>query len=163
MTSAVDLNPYFAGNFGPVSEGPDGDACHYRGDPAWTDRSLLRNGPTPVLAPDPGKYHWFIGDGMLHGIELSEGLAQYRNRWVRTPKACDAVGRTGTKRGAGSQRDRFSCQHQRRPSRRPHPCFGRVQSADPRQVRSVDGGCFRFRWPTDGTIHGPPEVRSDDR
>ncbi len=30
--------------------------------------------------------HWFIGDGMLHGVELREGRANwYRNRWVRTP------------------------------------------------------------------------------
>lgn len=30
--------------------------------------------------------HWFIGDGMLHGIELQNGKATwYRNRYVRTP------------------------------------------------------------------------------
>jgi carotenoid cleavage dioxygenase len=28
--------------------------------------------------------HWFIGDGMLHGVELQDGKANwYRNRWVR--------------------------------------------------------------------------------
>jgi len=31
--------------------------------------------------------HWFIGDGMLHGIELQKGKATwYRNRYVRTPQ-----------------------------------------------------------------------------
>ncbi|MDH4170493.1 MAG: carotenoid oxygenase family protein [Acidimicrobiia bacterium] len=31
--------------------------------------------------------HWFIGDGMLHGIELANGKATwYRNRYVRTPQ-----------------------------------------------------------------------------
>lgn len=30
--------------------------------------------------------HWFIGDGMIHGVELRDGKANwYRNRWVRTP------------------------------------------------------------------------------
>ncbi len=30
--------------------------------------------------------HWFLGDGMLHGVELADGKANwYRNRWVRTP------------------------------------------------------------------------------
>ena len=30
--------------------------------------------------------HWFIGDGMIHGVELKDGRASwYRNRWVRTP------------------------------------------------------------------------------
>jgi carotenoid cleavage dioxygenase len=37
-------------------------------------------------------YHWFTGDGMLHGIELSGGRARYRNRWVRTPTARTALG-----------------------------------------------------------------------
>jgi carotenoid cleavage dioxygenase-like enzyme len=31
--------------------------------------------------------HWFIGDGMLHGMELADGKANwYRNRYVRTPQ-----------------------------------------------------------------------------
>jgi carotenoid cleavage dioxygenase len=31
--------------------------------------------------------HWFIGDGMIHGVSLNNGKAEwYRNRWVRTPR-----------------------------------------------------------------------------
>ena len=30
----------------------------------------LRNGPNPVVAPDPATYHWFLGDGMVHGLRL---------------------------------------------------------------------------------------------
>ena len=53
---------------------------------------LLRNGPNPI-APDPAEYHWFIGDGMLHAIELRDGkAASYRNRWVRTDQALDLLG-----------------------------------------------------------------------
>ncbi len=43
----------------------------------------FRNGPNPL----PGEVtpHWFVGHGMLHGIRLNEGRAEwYRNRWVRT-------------------------------------------------------------------------------
>jgi carotenoid cleavage dioxygenase-like enzyme len=30
--------------------------------------------------------HWFFGDGMVHGVSISDGCAEwYRNRWVRTP------------------------------------------------------------------------------
>lgn len=30
--------------------------------------------------------HWFLGDGMVHGVRLSGGRAEwYRNRWVQTP------------------------------------------------------------------------------
>src|SRR5271165_7099811 len=52
--------------------------------PAAIDGLFVRNGPNPIEA-DPANYHWFLGDGMLHGIELSGGRARsYRNRWVRT-------------------------------------------------------------------------------
>ncbi|GAA4997239.1 carotenoid oxygenase family protein [Pseudonocardia tropica] len=43
----------------------------------------LRNGPNPLPGEDPG--HWFAGHGMLHGVRLRDGRAEwYRNRWVRT-------------------------------------------------------------------------------
>ncbi|MFP5072363.1 carotenoid oxygenase family protein [Pseudonocardia nantongensis] len=43
----------------------------------------LRNGPNPLPGHDPG--HWFAGAGMLHGIRLRDGRAEwYRNRWVGT-------------------------------------------------------------------------------
>jgi carotenoid cleavage dioxygenase len=50
-------------------------------------------------------YHWFIGDGMLHGIELSGGKARYRNRWVRTPEARAARGKAVSEGGRGEQPD----------------------------------------------------------
>ncbi len=43
----------------------------------------VRNSPNPQFAPI-GKYHWFDGDGMVHGIRLEDGRASYMNRWVRT-------------------------------------------------------------------------------
>ncbi len=43
----------------------------------------FRNGPNPKPGEDPG--HWFVGPGMIHGIRLRDGKAEwYRNRWVRT-------------------------------------------------------------------------------
>ncbi|MFE0464591.1 carotenoid oxygenase family protein, partial [Kitasatospora sp. NPDC058965] len=42
----------------------------------------LRNGPNPREA---AAAHWFLGDGMVHGVRLDGGRAvSYRNRWVRT-------------------------------------------------------------------------------
>ena len=42
----------------------------------------VRNGPNPKTGTS---HHWFVGDGMLHGVELRDGRAVwYRNRWVRT-------------------------------------------------------------------------------
>lgn len=41
----------------------------------------LRNGPNPRKPTE----HWFLGDGMVHGVRIEGGRAAwYRNRWVRT-------------------------------------------------------------------------------
>lgn len=91
MTS-VTTNPYLVGNFAPVTDERDDDVLEVTGAiPPSLDGLLLRNGPNPIAA-DPEGYHWFLGDGMLHGIELRDGRARYRNRWVRTDEACDALG-----------------------------------------------------------------------
>ncbi|MFE1935859.1 carotenoid oxygenase family protein [Streptomyces sp. NPDC059474] len=46
-----------------------------------------RNGPNPQ---DADSAHWFLGDGMVHGVRLEGGRAtSYRNRWVRTTKLTD--------------------------------------------------------------------------
>ncbi|MGW5364729.1 carotenoid oxygenase family protein [Actinopolymorpha pittospori] len=43
----------------------------------------LRNGPNP--APGEPAPHWFVGSGMVHGVRIHAGRAEwYRNRWVRT-------------------------------------------------------------------------------
>jgi carotenoid cleavage dioxygenase len=92
-TNETPTNPYLVGNFAPVRDERDDAGLAVTGAiPTELDGLLLRNGPNPILDPDPEAYHWFLGDGMLHGIELSEGRAHYRNRWVRTNAACEALG-----------------------------------------------------------------------
>jgi len=55
--------------------------------PAELSGRYLRNGPNPLGLDDPG-YHWFVGEGMVHGVRLRDRRAEwYRNRWVR----CRAV------------------------------------------------------------------------
>jgi carotenoid cleavage dioxygenase-like enzyme len=51
--------------------------------PADLDGLFVRNGSNPAFDP-PGRYHWFDGDGMVHGVRFGNGAASYRNRWVRT-------------------------------------------------------------------------------
>lgn len=59
--------------------------------PALNGR-YLRIGPNPVAA-DPAGYHWFTGDGMVHGIALRDGRAPwYRNRWIRSRAVGTALG-----------------------------------------------------------------------
>ncbi|MBM4227343.1 MAG: carotenoid oxygenase family protein [Gammaproteobacteria bacterium] len=44
----------------------------------------VRIGPNP-FRPDPRGHHWFLGDGMAHGIRLQGGKALwYRNRYIRS-------------------------------------------------------------------------------
>jgi len=92
MSTAVE-NRYLAGNFAPVSDERTATDLPVEGAiPKELRGRLLRNGPNPI-APDPAAYHWFMGDGMLHAIELRDGRAvSYRNRWVRTDQAVSLLG-----------------------------------------------------------------------
>ena len=88
-------NPYLSGNFAPVLKEVDGADLVVQGAiPRELRGHLLRIGPNPI-APEPSGYHWFLGDGMVHGIELRDGRARaYRNRWVRTDQAVPRLGGT---------------------------------------------------------------------
>lgn len=60
--------------------------------PAALEGRYLRIGPNPI-APDTASHHWFIGDGMVHGLRLSGGRALwYRNRWIRSNAVAAALG-----------------------------------------------------------------------
>lgn len=78
-------NPYLAGNFAPVHEEVTSFDLPVTGAlPAELSGRLLRIGPNPVVPADPATYHWFTGTGMVHGVRLRDGRAEwYRNRFVR--------------------------------------------------------------------------------
>jgi 8'-apo-carotenoid 13,14-cleaving dioxygenase len=60
--------------------------------PRELDGRYVRIGPN-AAAPDPRTYHFFIGDGMLHGVRLRDGRALwYRNRWIRSNEVAKARG-----------------------------------------------------------------------
>lgn len=78
------VNPFLDGNFAPVREEITADTLQVIGElPPDLSGMFVRNGPNPQWAPI-GKYHWFDGDGMLHGVRIHNGQATYRNRYVRT-------------------------------------------------------------------------------
>ncbi|HWD54777.1 MAG TPA: carotenoid oxygenase family protein [Acidimicrobiales bacterium] len=89
-------NPYLQGNYGPVYEEVTATDLAVTGAiPVELCGRYLRNGPNPATAPDPARYHWFTGDGMVHGIRLRDGRAEwYRNRWVRSAEVARALGET---------------------------------------------------------------------
>ncbi|MGB3640048.1 MAG: carotenoid oxygenase family protein [Rivularia sp. (in: cyanobacteria)] len=82
VTAAV--NPFLDGNYAPVREEIATDELKIIGElPPDLSGMFVRNGPNPQWQPK-GQYHWFDGDGMLHGVRISNGKASYRNRYVRT-------------------------------------------------------------------------------
>ncbi|MER5297337.1 carotenoid oxygenase family protein, partial [Streptomyces pharetrae] len=77
--------PYLTGHYSPVADEITATGLTVEGTlpPGLTGR-LIRNShnPKPGITPT----HWFKGSGMVHGIRLNEGRAEwYRNRWVHTP------------------------------------------------------------------------------
>lgn len=74
---------HLGGNFAPVRDEVSADDLPVAGQlPAALTGTFLRNGPNPSTGTSP---HWFLGDGMVHGVRLEAGRARwYRNRYVRT-------------------------------------------------------------------------------
>jgi carotenoid cleavage dioxygenase len=61
--------------------------------PADLDGRYVRIGPNPATPPNTAAYHWFLGDGMIHGVRLKNGKAEwYRNRWIRSTAVSKALG-----------------------------------------------------------------------
>ncbi|MET0233245.1 MAG: carotenoid oxygenase family protein [Kibdelosporangium sp.] len=89
------MRPYLSGHFEPV---PDEITAHDLtvdgALPPELNGRYFRNGHNPRPGVTPS--HWFRGEGMLHGVRLTNGRAEwYRNRWVRTP-FLDGVPFTGS-------------------------------------------------------------------
>ena len=87
-------NRYLAGNYAPVRDEVTAVDLEVVGElPADLNGRYLRNGPNPIAEVDPSTHHWFVGDGMVHGIRLREGKADwYRNRYVGSAAVSEARG-----------------------------------------------------------------------
>jgi carotenoid cleavage dioxygenase len=94
----MTTNHYLEGEFAPLHEEYTLTGLDVEGTiPGHLDGRYLRNGPNPIGEIDPELYHWFSGDGMVHGIRIRDGKAEwYRNRWVRSPQAAKALGDPST-------------------------------------------------------------------
>lgn len=80
---AKKLPFHLRGNYAPVTEEVDATDLAVVGQlPPELDGRYFRNGANPHTGTSP---HWFAGDGMIHGIRLRDGKAEwYRNRYVQT-------------------------------------------------------------------------------
>jgi len=87
-------NPYLEDFLAPVAAEVTATDLVVTGNiPEHLDGRYLRNGPNPAEDVNPATYHWFSGDGMIHGVALDGGQARwYRNRWVRSPAVCATLG-----------------------------------------------------------------------
>ncbi|MFL6056595.1 MAG: carotenoid oxygenase family protein [Actinoallomurus sp.] len=87
-------NQFLEGGFAPVRREYTVTDLPVTGTiPAHLDGRYLRNGPNPAAEVDPDTYNWFTGDGMVHGVRIHDGRAEwYRNRWVRTSRVAAALG-----------------------------------------------------------------------
>jgi len=86
-------HPYLNGIHAPMEDEWTLDALEVSGSiPPELDGRYIRIGPNPMAA-NPATYHWFLGDGMVHGVRLKGGKALwYRNRWIRSTRVSDALG-----------------------------------------------------------------------
>ena len=85
MAEAVQDTPFWLkDNFAPVFEETTATELKVTGHiPEALNGRLLRNGANPQTGQS---MHWFLGNGMLHGVELKDGQANwYKNRYVKTP------------------------------------------------------------------------------
>ena len=87
-------NRYLVDNFAPVREEVTATDLQVIGTlPADLCGRYLRNGPNPLEGIDLATHHWFIGDGMVHGVRLRDGRAEwYRNRYVGSTAVSTARG-----------------------------------------------------------------------
>lgn len=82
--SAGAPNPYLQGNFGPVESETTTTALKVTGTlPEELVGRFLRNGPNPGKSSATDDHHWFSGEGMVHGVRLNAGSAEwYHSRLV---------------------------------------------------------------------------------
>ena len=168
MDGLPTSNPYLTGNFAPVRSEDDFELEVVGEIPRRSAGAFYRNGPNPQFEPR-GHYHWFTGDGMIHGFFVEGGKVSYRNRYVRTPKwrLENAAGRAlfggfdprGADPSAAGQGQRRR-QHQHRLARQPSAGAG----GSPQAVRTRSASAWnRAAMSTTTGAASPPTRRSIPR
>jgi 8'-apo-carotenoid 13,14-cleaving dioxygenase len=94
MPALATPHPFLSDIHEPMSRELTLDHLEVRGTiPPELDGRYIRIGPNPAKAPNPAAHHWFVGDGMVHGVRLQGGKALwYRNRWIRSNAVSAVLG-----------------------------------------------------------------------
>jgi len=87
-------SPYLVGIHAPMrAELTLQDLAVVGSIPAGLNGCYLKMGANPV-SPESAGHHWFLGDGMVHGVAIRDGqVLWYRNRWILSRLAGAALGR----------------------------------------------------------------------
>lgn len=102
----ADRNPFVNGIHEPLHDEHTVENLAVTGTiPVELDGRYVRIGPNPFR--DPGKgHHWFLGDGMVHGVRLRAGKAEwYRNRYIRSNELAGKGGPAAVPGPRRGQRD----------------------------------------------------------
>ena len=86
---------YLTGNFAPMSSEMTAFNLKTIGRiPEELQGRLMRIGPSPIGPVDGAFYHWFTGTGLVHGLRLNSGRAEwYRSRFTMSADAAAALGK----------------------------------------------------------------------
>lgn len=93
MDAPEQPHAFLSGLHSPMDAESTIETLHVTGHiPASLDGRYLRIGPNP-MKPNQANHHWFIGDGMVHGVRIKDGKALwYKNRWLRSNAVSAALG-----------------------------------------------------------------------
>jgi carotenoid cleavage dioxygenase len=106
LRSRSGEHPYLVGIHAPLREEHTLTNLRVTGTlPTDLNGRYLRIGPNPLAPVNPATHHWFTGEGMVHGVRLGAGTAQwYRNRWIRSAAISDSLGEAPVAAPAGRAR-----------------------------------------------------------
>lgn len=80
----MTTDPYLSGVFAPVlDEMTDAHLSVIGRIPRDLDGLFVQNGPNPRFHPNVG-HSWFDGDAMVQGVQITQGRAIFRSRWIET-------------------------------------------------------------------------------
>ncbi len=83
-SAIAPASPYLEGVYRPVLDEVTARDLHVIGEiPRDLNGLFAHNGANPRFAPGAG-HSWFDGDGMVHGVELNDGGAIFRSRFIKT-------------------------------------------------------------------------------
>lgn len=99
------INDYISGMYAAVNETHQTDFEIKGKIPNDLNGILLRSGPNPLEVPNPQLHHWFMGDGMLHGLKIQDGQAVwFKSKYIETDtvqKHFQKQTKPGFRRGPG--------------------------------------------------------------